>query len=150
MHGTRRDYIAWTYPSLPSIKRPELFIQKYQNQTILIYKSPSVLQPPKKINKKTTWYTTRLPLFQNTPAHLGDDLVTEDNFSADTKGERFSRLFEGDGAFFAWGSLRFFAESCCLPDVLSSPLASFSGDSFLDFFRVDFSDDLEGLPLFLK
>lgn len=32
---------------------------------------------------------------------LGDGLVTEDNFSADTKGERFSRLFEGDGAFFA-------------------------------------------------
>lgn len=77
-------------------------------------------------------------------------MVTEDNFSADTKGERFSRLFEGDDAFFAWDSLCFFAESSSLPDVLPSHLASFSGDSFLDFFEADFSDDLGGRPLFLK
>lgn len=37
-----------------------------------------------------------------------------------------------------------------MPDVLPSHLASFSGDSFLDFFEADFSDDLGGLPLFLK
>lgn len=81
--------------------------------------------------------------------HLGDDLVTEDNFSADTKGERFSGLFEGDGAFFGWDSLRFFDEFSSLPDVFSSLLALFSGDSFLDFFEADFSDELAGLPLFL-
>jgi len=78
--------------------------------------------------------------------------VTEDNFSADTKGERFSRLFEGDGAFFAGDSLslRFFAEFNSLPEFLSSRLVSFSGDSFLDFFAEDFSDDFGGLPLFLQ
>ena len=78
--------------------------------------------------------------------------MTEDKFSADTNGERFSGLFEGEGAFFAGDSLSlcFFAEFNSLPDFFPSHLLSFSGDSFLDFFEADFSDDLEGLPLFLQ
>lgn len=137
-------HIARTYPSYPSTKRLRVFIQKHQNHTILLF----INHPPS--CKKSLGRQCGTTLSKYT--HLGEDLVTEDNFSADTKGERFSRLFEGDGAFFASGSLslRFFAEFSSLPDFLSSHLVSFSGDSFLDFFEADFSDDLGGLPLFLK
>ena len=95
--GPKDVHITRPYPSFPSIKQQELFIQKHQNHTILLHESVSVRQLQRKKNDKVDNATTTLSKY----THLGDDLVTEDNFSADTKGERFSRLFEGDGAFLA-------------------------------------------------
>ena len=77
-------------------------------------------------------------------------MVVEVNFSADTKGERRCGLFAGDGAFFVRDSLRLFEVFSSLVDVFFSDLVFFSGVSRLDFFVADFSDDVAGLPLFLK
>lgn len=78
-------------------------------------------------------------------------MAAEDNFSADTNGERRCGLLGGDGDddFFCLDSLRLFDEFSSLADVFLSDFAFLSGDSFLDFFADVFSDELAGLPLFL-